>query len=117
MPEVIGPGVLVASLLGEFVGCGGRSAQHEALRAVNKELVALYWDIGRMIVERQVDAEHGDSIAERLAGDLRREFPGMAGFSRRNIFYMREFYTLYRDNPKVQPLVAQMRGNWGRAPN
>jgi hypothetical protein len=85
-----------------------RSAQYEALRAVNKELVALYWDIGRMIVERQVDGVHGAAIAERLAEDLRREFPGMAGFSRRNIFYMREFYTLYRDSPKVQPLVAQI---------
>jgi predicted nuclease of restriction endonuclease-like (RecB) superfamily len=85
-----------------------RSAQYEALRAVNKELVALYWDIGRMIGERQRNAEHGDSIVERLSEDLRREFPGVAGFSRRNIFYMREFYTLYRDNSKVQPMVAQI---------
>jgi predicted nuclease of restriction endonuclease-like (RecB) superfamily len=85
-----------------------RSAQYEALRAVNKELVTLYWDIGRMIGERQRNAAHGDSIAERLSEDLRREFPGVAGFSRRNIFYMREFYLLYRDNAKVQPMVAQI---------
>jgi predicted nuclease of restriction endonuclease-like (RecB) superfamily len=85
-----------------------RSAQYEALRAVNNELVALYWDIGRMIVERQTAGLHGDAIAERLAADLRQEFPGVAGFSRRNIFYMREFYSLYHDNPKVQPLVAQI---------
>ncbi|WP_349244718.1 PDDEXK nuclease domain-containing protein [Anaerobaca lacustris] len=85
-----------------------RSAQYEALRVVNKELVALYWDIGRMIVERQKDAVHGAAIAERLAEDLRGEFPGMGGFSRRNIFYMREFYTVYRGNRKVQPLVAQI---------
>jgi predicted nuclease of restriction endonuclease-like (RecB) superfamily len=85
-----------------------RSAQYEALRAVNKELVTLYSDIGRMIGERQRNAAHGDSIAERLSEDLRREFPGVAGFSRRNIFYMREFYLLYRDNAKVQPMVAQI---------
>ena len=85
-----------------------RSAQLEALRAVNKELVALYWDIGKMIVERKMDAAHGDAVAERLAGDLREEFPGIAGFSRRNVFYMREFYVAYRDLPKVQPLVAQI---------
>ena len=85
-----------------------RSAQYDALRAVNKELVALYWDIGRMIADRQMDAGHGDSIVEQLAEDLRREFPGMAGFSRRNIFYMREFYTVYGHNPKVQPMVAQI---------
>ena len=85
-----------------------RAGQYQALRAVSKELVGLYWDIGRMIVERQADAEHGAAIAERLAEDLRQEFPGTGGFSRRNIFYMREFYQAYRGLPKVQPLVAQI---------
>ena len=85
-----------------------RSAQYEALKSVNKELVSLYWDIGRMIVERQSDAVHGASIAERLAEDLRSELPGISGFSRRNIFYMREFYLLYCDDVRVQPLVAQI---------
>jgi hypothetical protein len=60
-----------------------------------------------MIVERQADAEHGSAIAERLSSDLRAEFPGINGFSRRNVFYMREFYLLYRDDERVQPLVAQ----------
>lgn len=85
-----------------------RSTQYEALKTVNKELVGLYWDIGRMIVERQVDAEHGSAIAEQLSNDLRAEFPGISGFSRRNVFYMREFYLLYRDDERVQPLVAQI---------
>jgi len=85
-----------------------RSAQYEALKKVNKELVGLYWDIGRMIVERQADAKHGSAIAEQLSSDLRTEFPGISGFSRRNIFYMREFYVLYRDDERVQPLVAQI---------
>lgn len=85
-----------------------RAAQYQALRAVNRELVGLYWDIGRMIVERQTNAEHGAAIAERLAEDLRREFPGVNGYSRRNIFYMREFYQAYCTLPKVQPLVAQI---------
>lgn len=68
----------------------------------------MYWDIGRLIVERQADAEHGAAIAERLADDLQREFPGISGFSRRNVFYMREFHLTYRDLPKVQQLVAQI---------
>lgn len=85
-----------------------RTAQYAALRVVNKELVALYWDIGRIIAERQGSAAHGDAIAERLALDLRAEFPGMTGFSRRNIFYMRQFYLAYRADAKVQPLVAQI---------
>jgi hypothetical protein len=57
-----------------------RSAQYTALKAVNTELVGLYWDIGRMIVERQRDAEHGTAIAEQLSNDLRTEFPGISGF-------------------------------------
>jgi len=85
-----------------------RLAQYDALRAVNKELVALYWDIGRMIVEKLAQAAHGDAIVEQLARDLRSEFPGMSGFSRRNMFYMREFYLTYRGSAKVQPLVAQI---------
>ncbi|GAB4483138.1 MAG: hypothetical protein OHK006_03230 [Thermodesulfovibrionales bacterium] len=85
-----------------------RAAQYAALKAVNKELVALYWDIGRLIVSRQADAVHGAAIAEQLAADLRKEFPGVGGYSRRNIFYMREFYLAYRDLPKVQPMVAQI---------
>lgn len=85
-----------------------RSAQYAALKAVNTELVGLYWDIGRLIVSRQVDAAHGTAIAEQLAADLRQEYPGVSGYSRRNVFYMREFYLAYRDRPKVQPLVAQI---------
>jgi predicted nuclease of restriction endonuclease-like (RecB) superfamily len=85
-----------------------RSAQYAALRAVNKELVGLYWDIGRMIAERQIDARHGAAIAEHLAADLQQAFPGVHGYSRRNVFYMREFYLAYHELPKVQPLVAQI---------
>jgi predicted nuclease of restriction endonuclease-like (RecB) superfamily len=83
-----------------------RSAQLEAFRAVNKELVALYWDIGRMIDKRQVAGARGDMVVKKLAEDLQTEFPGVAGFSWRNLFYMSEFYVAYRDLPKLQPLVA-----------
>jgi hypothetical protein len=52
-----------------------RSAQYAALKAVNKELIALYWDIGKLIVERQQGETWGKSIVEQLAKDLRAEFP------------------------------------------
>jgi len=58
-----------------------RAAQYAALREVNKELVALYWDIGRMIEERQRGGTWGKSIVMTLAGDLQQEFPGVQGFS------------------------------------
>lgn len=85
-----------------------RSAQYEALRAVNKELIALYWDIGQLIVTRQRGESWGKSIVEQLAKDLQAEFPGMSGFSVRNIWNMRSFYVTYSQNQKLQPMVAEI---------
>lgn len=83
-----------------------RTAQYAALKLVNKELVGMYWDVGRMLTERQAGGGHGDAVVKRLAQDLQLAFPGVAGFSWRNLFYMSEFYAAYRDFPKLQPLVA-----------
>jgi predicted nuclease of restriction endonuclease-like (RecB) superfamily len=85
-----------------------RSAQYEALKAVNKELVGLYWDIGRMIAERQEMSGWGRSVVKNLSADLRREFPGVAGFSMQNLWYMRQFYLEYSGHEKLQPLVGEI---------
>ncbi len=85
-----------------------RSAQYEALKAVNKELIALYWDIGKMIVTRQQGASWGKSVVEQLAKDLQAEFPGISGFSVRNIWNMRSFYVAYSQNEKLQSMVAEI---------
>ena len=85
-----------------------RSAQYAALKAVNKELVGLYWDIGRMIIERQDHAGWGKGVVERLSEDLRREFPGVSGFSVQNLWYMRQFYQEYLALGKLQPLVGEI---------
>lgn len=85
-----------------------RSAQYEALKAVNKELVGLYWDIGRMIVERQDVEGWGKAVVERLSADLRREFPGVSGFSVQNLWYMRQFYFEYHGHERLQPLVGEI---------
>jgi predicted nuclease of restriction endonuclease-like (RecB) superfamily len=85
-----------------------RSAQYEALKAVNKELINLYWDIGQMIVERQRGESWGKSVVEELAKDLRVEFPGISGFSARNIWRMRSLYLKYKNHPKLPPLVAEI---------
>ena len=69
-------------------------ARYAALTAVNKELMGLYWDIGRLIAERQIDSTHGNAVVERSTRDLQAEFPGIAGFSRGNVFYMREIARL-----------------------
>ena len=85
-----------------------RSAQYEALKAVNKELISLYWDIGKVIVERQKEEPRGKSVVEQLAKDLQAEFPGIGGFSSRNIWRMRGFYLTYKDSQKLPPLVAEI---------
>lgn len=87
-------------------------AQYDALRAVNKELIQLYWDIGKKIVEKQSALGWGKSVVETLSIDLQKEFPGVRGFSVRSLWYMRNFYDLYSGNPKLQPMVAEI--SWAK---
>ena len=82
-----------------------RSAQIKGAIAVNKELIKLYWEIGRDIVEKQKQGGWGSKVLEKVAKDLQNEFPGIEGFSRRNMFIMRAFYQAYE---KVQQAVAQL---------
>jgi len=85
-----------------------RSAQYEALKAVNKELVCLYWDIGRMIVDRQDVEGWGKAVVEQLAADLRTEFPGVGGFSASNLWRMKAFFEAYTGLEKLAPLVREI---------
>jgi len=85
-----------------------RAAQYAALKAVNRELVGLYWDIGRMIVERQEGATWGKAIVQQLAGDLQCEFPGIGGFSASNLWRMKSFFESYQSIEKLAPLVREI---------
>ena len=82
-----------------------RSAQIKGAIAVNRELIKLYWDIGKDIFEKQKLKGWGSSVLERAAKDLQNEFPGVEGFSRRNMFRMKAFYQAYQ---KVPQAVAQL---------
>ncbi len=107
MPDVTPSPVDYPQLLAE-VKERIRSAQYAALKAVNTELVGLYWDLGRLIVEKQEQSGWGKSVVERLSQDLRTEFPGVAGFSVQNLWYMRQFHLEYREHEKLQPLVGEI---------
>jgi predicted nuclease of restriction endonuclease-like (RecB) superfamily len=85
-----------------------RSAQYEALRAVNRELLALYWDIGRLIDQRQQGETWGRAVVENLARDLRAEFPGVSGFSAANLWRIKQFYEAYARDEKLAPLVREI---------
>ena len=84
------------------------TAQQRATLAVNRELVLLYWQIGRDILARQIAQGWGAKVIERLAHDLRIAFPEMKGFSPRNLKYMRAFAEAWPDAEFVQAALAQL---------
>jgi predicted nuclease of restriction endonuclease-like (RecB) superfamily len=85
-----------------------QSAQYAALKAVNQELIALYWDIGQLIVDRQQAAGWGKSVVEQLAKDIQAEFSGISGFSTANLWRMRSFYLAYAEKTNLAPLVREI---------
>ena len=88
-----------------------RNAQFRAMVAVNVELMLLYWDIGRAILDRQAAEGWGTKVVQRIATDLAVEFPGAKGFSLRNLKYMRAFAEAWPNREFVQQVVAQI--SWG----
>src|SRR5579862_2294995 len=85
-----------------------RAAQYAALRAVNLELLSLYWDIGRLIDQRQQGETWGRAVVENLAKDLRAEFPGVGGLSAANLWRIKQFYEAYARDEKLAPLVREI---------
>ncbi len=85
-----------------------RNAQVRAVLAVNRELVLLYWQIGREILTRQQQQGWGAKVVTQLAKDLQKEFPEIKGFSRTNLLYMRAFASAYPDEQIVQQLAGQI---------
>ena len=88
-----------------------RRAQVKASVSVNRELVLLYWEIGRQVLDSQKREGWGAKVIDRLASDLRQAFPEMAGFSRRNLHGMRTLAESFSDPQFVQQAVAQIP--WG----
>jgi len=85
-----------------------REAQTKAALSVNRELLLLYWHIGKQILQQQAKEGWGAKVIERLSLDLCREFPEMKGFSERNLKYMRAFAAEYRNEQFVQEVLAQI---------
>jgi len=85
-----------------------KEARRRAYQAVNTELVGLYWQVGRYISRKLQNAEWGEGVVDQLALYLAQTLPGLRGFTRRNLFRMRQFYEAYAGNKKVTPLVTQL---------
>lgn len=84
------------------------AARKRAMHAVNTELIDLYWQVGRYISRKIGRATWGEGVVDRLARFIARTKPDIKGFTRANLFRMRQFYEAYRGKKKVAPLVRQL---------
>ena len=84
------------------------SAKERAYRKVNEELILMYRDIGEYISVQSENAEYGDAFVQKLADFFATNYPDLKGFNRRELYRMKQFYELYKDNEKVSPLVTQL---------
>lgn len=84
-------------------------ARISAARSVNRELILLYWDIGRGIADKQKIAGWGDAVVERLAADLRAEFPNMRGFSEVNLWRMKQLYLVHTSPGFLSQAVKELK--------
>lgn len=84
-----------------------KNRQIKAAIAVNSNLILMYWDLGKEIVEKQENAKWGTGFIDQLSKDLKAEFPGVKGFSRTNIFAIKKFYLFYRNSDFIHQLGGQ----------
>lgn len=85
-----------------------KNAKQRALQAVNTRLIELYWQVGAFISQKLERAEWGDAVVSELANHLATTQPGLRGFTRANLFRMRQFYEAYQGDEIVAPLVRQL---------
>lgn len=97
--------------LGEITA-RNRTSQYEAMKAVNKEMIALYWEVGKRISEQQKMLGWRKSVEENLSKDIQKEFPGIKGFGTSNVWDMARFYTEYQCDTILQPLVGEI--SWSK---
>ena len=84
------------------------NARENAFRAVNKELINMYWDIGKYVSHRVAEEGWGKSVVKDFSDFIQSRYIGIKGFSPQNIWRMKQFYETYRDNKKLSPLVREL---------
>jgi predicted nuclease of restriction endonuclease-like (RecB) superfamily len=85
-----------------------KQSRTNAIKAVNAELINLYWNIGEYISKKIEQSEWGDSVVKELANFIQTHEPEIKGFSDKNIWRMKQFYETYKDFPKLSPLVREI---------
>jgi len=89
-----------------------QTARFQVAKSITKEHIELYWKIGKIILEKQNDEGWGKSVVEKISKDLRQDYPKSSGYSARNLWDMRRFYSRYSSNEKLRQLVAEIP--WGQ---
>lgn len=85
-----------------------KQSRANAIKAVNAELINLYWNIGEFISKKIENSEWGDAVLKELANYIHQNEPEIKGFSDKNIWRMKQFYETYKDFPKLSPAVRQI---------
>lgn len=84
------------------------NARNRALKAVNAELIQMYWNVGEYLSGLCAASSFGDKIIDEVASYIAKENPGVKGFNRRGLYRMKQFYETYKDDEFVTPLVTQI---------
>ena len=84
------------------------NAKNRAFRAVNKELINMYWDIGKYLSELCSESDFGDKVIDEVAAYIAIKAPSLKGFSRRGLYRMKQFYEIYKDDEFVSSMLTQI---------
>lgn len=84
------------------------SSRRDAFKAINRELINMYWGIGKFVSEKVSQNEWGKSVVKELSAFIQRKNEGIKGFSPQNIWRMKQFYDMYNGNEKLSPLVREI---------
>ena len=85
-----------------------QTSHDRALKAVNAEMIRMYWSVGEYLSTLCATASFGDKVIDEVASYIAQHNPGVKGFNRRGLYRMKQFYELYKDDEFVSPLVTQV---------
>jgi len=86
-----------------------KQSRSNAIRAINAELIDLYWNVGKYISRKIENAEWGDSVVLELSKHIQQNEPEIKGFSDKNIWRMKQFYETYKSSPKLSTLLREIK--------
>ena len=103
MPKIIKPNTDFTTVLDII-----EASRRRAMKAVNAELITMYWEVGKYLSSLVAESSFGDKVIDEVAAYIAKSNPTIKGFNRRGLYRMKQFYETYRDDEIVTPLVTQI---------